>query len=76
MLWGVLCVALGGAIGFALDQILPGRNTGFCSTVGVLTGLTLSTYLEQKEKRGSMGGVALTSLILVWFLGLRIFFKT
>jgi hypothetical protein len=76
MLWGVLCVATGGAIGFALDEFLPGKNTGFYSTVGLMIGLTLSTYLEQRERKSSWRWTALGALVVVWYLALRIFFKT
>jgi len=76
LLWGVLGVAAGGSIGIALDEFLPGKNTGFYSTVGVMIGLTLSTYLAQREGKSSWLWTALGAVAVVWYLALRIFFKT
>ncbi len=76
LLWGVLCVAGCGAIGIALEQFLPGTKTGFYPTVGLMIGLTLSTYLEYRERKSSWLWTALGAVAVVWYLALRIFFKT
>ena len=76
LLWGVAGVAGGGALGFVLDQVLPGKNTGFYSMLGVMVGLTVSTYLEEREKPRPMWWTRIGILVVIWFLALRIFFKT
>jgi hypothetical protein len=76
LLWGVLCIAGLGALGIALDQLLPGKNTGFYATLGVMVGVTVSTYLEAMEKQRPMWWTRIGALVVIWFLVLRIFFKT
>lgn len=74
-LWGVACIAGCGALGFLLDHQFARTNTGFYGTIGLMLGVTASTYLDERAGNRPLWWTGIGAFVVLWYLGLQIFFS-
>jgi len=75
LLWSVLCIVGGGAIGFAIDHFLTAKNTGSYTPIGLMLGMTSAAYLEERGKPSPKWGFRFTGLVFMWCVVLQIVLK-